>query len=141
MIKQLKPNKQDNIIILEPDKVIAGQVQKYLNSLGYKTSWCKNAQEAINVADQNPPKLVIIELFLVAHSGMEFLYEFRSYNEWRNVPVIIFSRIPRSELPAPDKALKELGVDCFMYKPETSLKRLGEMVKALLPPKVKNEAI
>jgi len=120
------------ILLLEPDNLVAKQCKNYLESNGYKVSWCKNAQDAVNSADSNSPGLVIMELLLTAHSGIEFLYEFRSYNEWRKVPVIIFSRIPRADLPASDNTLKDLGVSAFLYKPDTSLQRLGEKIKAIL---------
>ncbi len=126
------------ILLLEPDQLLAEQYRHYLEKLGLRVTWCKNAQDGINAADRINPDLVIVELLLTAHSGIEFLYEFRSYSEWRKVPVVILSRIPRSELSAADRVLDELGVSVFLYKPETSLARLGERLQALLPDKARS---
>lgn len=126
------------ILLLEPNQLLASQYKQFLESKGYTVVSCKNAQDGINRADQINPELVVMELLLAAHSGIEFLYEFRSYGEWRKVPVIVLSRIPRSEIIASDKVLNELGISVFLYKPETTLQRLGERVSAVLPIKSKS---
>ena len=73
---------------------------------------------------------------LAGHSGVEFLYEFRSYSEWRNIPVIILTGVPRGELGLSDVAMTDLGVVGYLYKPETSLAGLAKLARrALLPTK------
>ena len=120
------------ILLLEPNQHVARRAKEHLVAAGYDTSWSKNAQDAINLADQHAPDLVIMELLLTAHSGIEFLYEFRSYSEWRAVPAIIFSRITRAELSVSDKVLADLGVVTVLYKPNTSLNRLEARAAAAL---------
>ncbi len=118
--------------------MLASQYTTCLERLGYAVAWCENAQDGIAVADKINPDLVIVELLLAGHSGMEFLYEFRSYSEWRRVPIVVLSRIQRGELPVDDRVLGDLGVNLFLYKPETSLKKLADRLAVLLPPVAKN---
>ena len=86
---------------------------------------CASAQSAVFGADEVMPDVVVLEMQLVGHSGLEFLYEFRSYSEWQHIPVIIHSHIPAGEFMEGWQILKEqLGVAAYHYKPLTSLHAL-----------------
>lgn len=118
------------ILIIEPNKILAAQYAGFLSRAGHDVAVAYDAQSAINRTDKRTPDLVLLELLLSAHSGIEFLYEFRSYPEWRKVPVLVLSRLPQAELAANQAAYDRLGVVGYLYKPKTSLKQLGSKVKA-----------
>ncbi len=113
------------ILIIEPDKVLGQTLSSALKSNGYKVVHVATAQDGVTQADQTTPDLVILELQLVGHSGIEFLCEFRSYRDWANVPVIIYSSVPPLEFGASQDSLRgELGVVAYLYKASTSLLEL-----------------
>jgi DNA-binding response OmpR family regulator len=121
-----------HILIIEPNKLLAEQYETYFETQGHTVMWASKAQDAINRADDTKPDIVISELLLTSHSGVEFLHEFRSYVEWQLIPVIILSRLPRENLQASDEVLRSLGVKNYLYKPETSLKRLCTKIDIVL---------
>ncbi len=85
-------------------------------------------------ADEQRPGVVVMELQLVAHSGIEFLYEFRSYADWTRVPVIVHTCVPAGEFGGARGVLMgELGVETYLYKPTTSLQKLVRTVAGLVP--------
>src|SRR5438309_2019280 len=96
-----------NILLVEPDYILARIYSQALNRAGYKVTLASNAQMAITLADKKQPDLVILELQLIEHSGIEFLYEFRSYQEWQAIPVIINSHVPPGEFSLSWSILKE----------------------------------
>ncbi len=113
------------ILLIEPDRVLAETYKKSFISAGHIVETAHSAQSAITLADKFKPDVVLLELQLINHSGVEFLYEFRSYEDWRKIPVIILSNIPLAEFDGShDLLVKELGVDTYFYKPTTSIKRL-----------------
>lgn len=112
--------------------MLAAQYTRFLEGEEYEVIWCENAQYGVAAADQLQPDLVIVELLLAGHSGVEFMYEFRSYVDWLNVPVIILSGITRSSAGVSEETLLELGVDAYLYKPETSLAQLSRSVRRAL---------
>lgn len=116
------------ILLLEPDAILAEQYSAALRSAGHKVVLCHDAQEAIVSADEARPDLVILEVALARHSGIEFLYEFRSYSEWQSIPVIILSRIPEHELHLDDTAGEKLAISRVLYKPDVSLTKLVQTV-------------
>ncbi len=123
---------RQSVLLIEPNRLLAEQCTAAMRRRGFDVTVTHTAQAAIYAADQHRPDIVILEILLTSHSGVEFLHEFRSYSEWRTVPVILFSRIPRTELSASDKTLEQLGVSLFLYKPVTSLAKLADRVDHLL---------
>jgi len=123
-----------NILLIEPDHILAATYGEALRSGGHQVAVCSGAQAAIFAADTTPPDVVILELQLIEHSGIEFLYEFRSYPEWQAVPVLVLSHVPPMEFNASLGMLRrELGVQAYHYKPHTSLRRLLTAINHLVP--------
>lgn len=122
-----------NILLIEPDRILADTYCRALEKAGNKVSVCAGAQAAVLAADRVKPDLVILELQLVEHSGIEFLYEFRSYPDWQSVPTIIFSQVPPSEFNNNYEILKnELNVTSYLYKPQTTLTQLTSVISEQL---------
>lgn len=122
------------IILLEPDKVLADTYRLALMHAGHKVVMCATAQAAIFAADELKPDLVVMELQLTGHSGIEFLYEFRSYDDWANLPVIVLTNVPAGEFNGSWNLLsQELGVHEYHYKPLTTLRTLLRSVSASQP--------
>jgi DNA-binding response OmpR family regulator len=124
-----------HILLIEPDRVLAETYRQLLVDEGHDVVPCASAQAAIMATDQQKPDLIILELQLIEHSGIEFLYELRSYEEWQNIPVIIHSHVPAGEFAANWQLLREsLGVENYLYKPLTTLRRLRKAVHTQLAP-------
>ena len=122
------------ILLIEPDRLLAETYCRALVDAGHKVMVCAGAQSAITAADQAKPDLVILELQLIAHSGVEFLYEFRSYPEWQAIPVLVQTGVPPGEFADNWQLLKrELGVNAYLYKPRVSLSQLLAGVREQLP--------
>jgi DNA-binding response OmpR family regulator len=123
-----------NIILIEPDRVLADTYRLAFESVGHRAVMCASAQSAIFAADEVKPDLVIMELQLIGHSGIEFLYEFRSYTEWQAVPVMLLTGVPAGEFADSWELLREeLGVSAYYYKPLTSLQTLVRAINEFAP--------
>jgi DNA-binding response OmpR family regulator len=121
------------ILLVEPDRRLAEIYSMALADEGHQVIVAAGAQAAISAADTARPDLVILELQLIEHSGIEFLYEFRSYPEWQAIPVLVHSGVPAGEFAGSWQILgRELGVDVYFYKPRTSLKQLVSNVRGQL---------
>lgn len=120
------------ILLIEADRILARNVSSYLNGRGYRVDWQVNPQSAIQSADTNPPDLIILDLLLAGRNGVEFLYEFRSYPDWQEVPVIIFSSVPESEIDS--VSFEHLDIKAFHYKLTAALNDLALSVDRVLQP-------
>lgn len=118
------------VLIVEPDSKLGRIYMSVLRSRQHTVVLATTAQGAIREADIAKPDVVLLELQLVAHSGIEFLYEFRSYTDWTTVPVIILSNVPPSAFEGSRKLLSErLGVIAYHYKPQASLQTILHAVE------------
>ena len=124
------------VLLVEPDRQLADIYGQALTHAGHHVVAAATAQAAVQAADVVQPELVILELQLVEHSGIEFLYEFRSYLDWQAVPVLVHTHVPPAEFNHSQRLLKdELGVRAYLYKPCTSLRELLAHVQELDPVK------
>ena len=126
------------ILLIETDRFLARNIQRAFKRAGHKVEWLIDLQSAINAADATVPQAVILDLLLADRSGIEFLYEFRSYPEWSAVPIIVYSNIPSAELEACAGSFAQLGIRDFLYKPTTALSELISTVErsSLLVPAI-----
>jgi DNA-binding response OmpR family regulator len=113
----------NNILLLEPDRVTAKSIKSILEDKNITVSVAKDSQSAIYLADKKRPDLVIVELAVADQNGVAFLHEFRSYMDWKNIPIIVHSYLP-SVLSSPENIWKSLGIKKVLYKPQTNLKTL-----------------
>ncbi|MEK7602896.1 MAG: response regulator [Patescibacteria group bacterium] len=120
------------ILLVEPDKQLATSTKNGLQKLGCQVSVIRTAQSAIHAIDSRLPDVVLLELQIPAHNGIEFLYELRSYSEWQNLPVIIYTFIQPEKIQKFSKSLNELGVNTWLYKPEISLQQLYDCLQTNL---------
>lgn len=120
------------ILCIESDRILAHRMQEFFCAQGYTVDVCADAQQAIFAADAHTPDIVVMEMALAGHSGVEFLYEFRSYSEWRRVPIVLLSRIPVQDIGLTDKTIKDLGLSAILYKPDTGLDKLAAKIEKCL---------
>ena len=119
------------ILLIEPDLVLAKIYSKALNAVGYEITVMGKAQSAILALDAQLPDLIILEPQLVGHSGIEFLYELRSYADLQNIPVLIHSFVQLEAFNQSREVLRTLNVVGYLYKPQTSLQQLITLVQTM----------
>jgi DNA-binding response OmpR family regulator len=116
------------ILLIEPDRVLAANIREYFAKAGYEVIAHNDLQQAIAAADKIQPDAVILELQLAGRSGIEFLYEFRSYPDWQHLPVILHTVIKVDELMDYGRVLRDLNVAKVLYKPTAGLNTLLQVV-------------
>lgn len=120
-----------NILLIEPDSKLAGIYKRALESAGHAVAWAASAQAAVHAADDVLPDVVFLELQLSTHNGVEFMYEFRSYPEWKDVPIVLLTMVAPSSLQITKEQILSFGIKDILYKPATSLRQLTEAVEDL----------
>jgi DNA-binding response OmpR family regulator len=117
-----------NILLIEPDIVLGRTYEAALTVAGHSVLTGGHAQDAIRLADTQQPDLILLELQLPGHSGIEFLYEFRSYAEWRKIPIILHTMVAPHILEQQSLHFSSLGIISYLYKPATNLHQLVRTV-------------
>lgn len=122
------------VLLIEPDHLLAKNTCRALKRAGHTVDWSVEPQAAVNLADTHIPDVVIIDMLLAGRSGIEFLYEFRSYPDWQAIPVIVCSSLPEHEVGTHEHSFAQLDIRKFLYKPHTSLTDLVQAVGQILQP-------
>ncbi len=108
-------------------------LQDSLSTNRLRIDIANNAQKAIEMVDENIPDAIVAELQLTSHSGIEFLYELRSYKDLQRVPVIIYSIVPEEEFKdSRETLMEELNVIKYLEKESISLKTLKDEISKIL---------
>lgn len=120
------------ILLVEPDKFLGEATKAALVAAGLKVVWRRNAQTALDAVDDQKPDLIILELQLGQHNGVELLYEIASYPEWQDIPSIVYTLNARAQDQAFATALEQLKVQTVLYKPHAATAELVKTVKNLV---------
>lgn len=118
------------IVLIEPDKILATTYAQQLSGLSLDVTCAQNAQNAVHAVDSVIPDLVVLEPKLPGHSGMEFLHEFRSYEDWASIPVIVYSSIPEYSFGVDSSMWQKFGVVRYLDKSKISAVQLAGIIKS-----------
>lgn len=118
------------IYLLETDRQLGKAAKAYF--AGHDLYYFADPQAAVSAADIHRPDVVVLDLFLAGRSGIEFLYELRSYPDWQHLPVLVTGHLPAKELAGYHDSLCELKVHKYLPKHSTSLQDLLAEVELAL---------
>ncbi len=114
------------ILVVEDEYAVASGIQYALQQEGYQVTVAENGEEALEVASELAPDLVVLDVRLPGMDGFDTLRQLRSTGS--KAPVLMLTA--RDE--EMDKVIgRELGADDYMTKP-FGLRELLSRIKALL---------
>lgn len=101
------------ILICEDNKLTTKTISVVLAKEGYETEVAEDGNVAISLLEKNVYDLLIIDIHLPFHSGLE-LVRFVRTNLKRETPVIILSAFSDPQMK---RQAKELGISEYIIKP------------------------
>jgi len=101
------------ILICEDNKMASRTISVVLEREGYQTTTAEDGNLAIGLLDNNNYDLVIVDIHLPYHSGLELVKYLRSDLQ-KNTPVLIVSAFSDMQI---QKQAGELGVNGYIIKP------------------------
>ncbi|WP_195953832.1 winged helix-turn-helix domain-containing protein [Clostridium saudiense] len=118
----------EKILVVDDEEHILELISFNLTNNGYKVIKANNGIDAVKLAIEEKPKLILLDLMIPGKDGYDVCREVRSNSEIRNIPIIMLTA-KSEEL---DKILGlELGADDYITKP-FSVRELLARVKAVL---------
>lgn len=118
----------EKILVVDDEEHIAELISYNITSNGYKVITANNGNDAVKLAVEEKPNLILLDLMIPGKDGYDVCKDVRSNSEIRNTPIIMLTA-KSEEL---DKILGlELGADDYITKP-FSVRELLARVKAVL---------
>jgi DNA-binding response OmpR family regulator len=79
------------ILIIEDDQIVANVYRNKLAVEGYQTESALDGESGLKLMRTFKPDVIILDLMLPQMSGVDFIKQARSEEEFAKVPIIVFS--------------------------------------------------
>ena len=112
-------------------------ISTVLEENGYTPVLAENGEEAMEMIRQNKPDLVILDIMMPKQSGITMYRQLKHEESYKDIPVIIYSGLPRRTLLRAQAALTESRgesvpePDAYIEKP-ASPERIEATIKRIL---------
>ncbi len=114
------------ILVVDDHNDTRKPLLRLLQLEGYKAVGAANALEALAMANQNDPDLILLDVMIPPMDGLTFLMRLREDRRGRETPVIVVSGLSDPQTTA---RAKELGVKLLLVKTQFSPQELLEAIK------------
>jgi CheY-like chemotaxis protein len=123
------------ILLVEDSKMIRLATERALGRAGYAVSSAVDGEQALLMARERLPDLILLDMLLPKMQGLAVLRELKRDVATARIPVVVLSGLSRRNA----ERLQEDGAFAFLEKSELGLERgaaplllaLGEIVKML----------
>jgi len=113
------------ILVVDDKASVRTLVREYLVEEGFRVVAAENGLNALSVARQEKPDLILLDIMMPEMGGYEFI---REYRKEHNTPIILLT----AKLEESDKVLGlELGADDYVTKP-FGMRELLARIRAVL---------
>ncbi len=100
------------ILIVDDDNLVCLSLKKVLTKLGYDVEICMQAEESFGKINEFEPHVVLLDIYLTTHNGLELLKEFQK--NFYDLPIIMITGY--SDVKIAVTAIKNGAAD-FLLKP------------------------
>jgi DNA-binding response OmpR family regulator len=109
----MSPDYKAKILLVEddPDQVLMYKTKFELE--GFKIITATEPEEALRKAREEKPDLILLDVLLYEHDGLEVLEKLKSDLQTKQIPVLILSNLKKREL---EEKAQKLGALAWLVK-------------------------
>lgn len=104
----------EHLLLADDDEANRDLLRRRLEKLGYRITACVDGREALRLAREAAPDLVLLDMLMPFLDGQEVLARIKSDETLRHLPVIMISALDQVERAA---NCIELGAEDYLSKP------------------------
>lgn len=122
-----------HVLVVEDEAALCELLKYNLEKEGYRVSVARDGEEALMVAAESPPDLVLLDWMLPKAPGIEVARRLRARQETRNTPIVMLTA--RNEEADLIRGL-DVGADDYVTKPFSMselLARLRAVMRRIRP--------
>ncbi len=82
-------NMTNKILIIDDDDLVSASLKKVLIKIGYDVTNCLNAGEAEDIVKQFQPDVILLDIYLTTHNGIDILRSLKK--KYTAIPVIMIT--------------------------------------------------
>lgn len=114
------------VLLAEDDEAIMFMLTDYLNTAGYQVISAQDGVEAVAVAQQTPPDIVLMDIQMPRMDGLQAIRLLREDPAFRKIPIIALTALA---MPGDRERCLEAGADDYLGKP-VGLKELDQTIQS-----------
>ncbi len=129
----MKANGEPAVLVVEDESALSTLLRYNLEREGYRVFEARDGEEALILADEVKPDLVVLDWMLPQLSGLEICRRLRGRGDMRNVPIVMLTA--RGEETDRIRGL-DTGADDYIVKPFSMtefLARLRAVMRRVRP--------
>ncbi|WP_051260979.1 response regulator [Desulfovibrio inopinatus] len=130
-----EPVSSGQVLLIDDDESIFLLVSLYLEAQNIALLHAKNVTQAIRMAKQTPPDLILLDVMLPDANGIDSIELFKSERVLRRTPIVVLTAI--TDVKEKVRAL-DAGAEDFLHKPVDEAE-LKARVRSLLKLKAYND--
>lgn len=121
--------KKAKVLIIEDDKAFAQGFATILKAEGYQVLHAYDGAEAIKIATEELPDLILLDVILPVKTGEEVIDELKGSDKTKHIPVIVDSNLYSTER---EHYFLHKGALTYLQKTDISPESLVKLVAAAL---------
>jgi len=118
----------DKLLVVDDESDVVSLLKLVLEAEGYQVVPAFTGEEALRLAEFEPPDLVLLDLMMPGIGGLETCRHMKSNLRTREVPVIVFSALGRE---VDKKLTSEAGASAHITKPFNNVGLTTEVKRCL----------
>lgn len=123
-------NSAKTVLLVDDEKDIAELTKLRISSMGYRVVLAGDGQEALEKIKTEHPDLILLDVKMPKLDGYQVCKEVKGNEEFKHIPVILFTASSRHIMELSDRAL-ELGAASCIKKPFDAKELLGEIKRLI----------
>lgn len=120
------PSAQKKILLVEDDESLASVYQMRLEAEGFSVKRAQNGEEALALATQYRPDLILLDVMMPKVSGFDVLDILRNTPETTNVKVIMLTALSQD---ADKERAENMGVDDYLVKSQVVIADVVDRIR------------
>jgi DNA-binding response OmpR family regulator len=108
------PARGPKVLVIDDDRMVLLSTRLVLEASGCKVFVCDRGAQAVNVARQDPPDVILLDLMMPVTDGWETLGLLRADETTQRTPVVVFTA---REHQRGHRLAREMGADDYVQKP------------------------
>ena len=106
--------KRLTLLVVDDLKISRLFLHELFEPLGFKVITAENGQQALELVNQNPPDLIVTDLFMPIRTGFTLVSKIRQMEGFEEIPIIAISASNFEEVEIQSRAV---GFNAFLIKP------------------------
>lgn len=116
------------VLLVDDDSTISEVIEKKLTMSGYEVVSTINSTQAVALAHESQPDVIVLDLMMTRMTGEEVLSKLKEDKELAKIPVLVFTN---KGLAEDAQSFLDAGAARFLIKSDTSLDELVAAVEEL----------